>query len=289
MIDKALLRSLDDYFELCIREDIGAGDYSTEACIPSAARGRSVLIAKESGIVAGMPLAEYLLKKFDAEAQLHYLKTDGQRVEEGDKLFEAEGRIRAILSSERLILNFIQRLSGIATRTAEYVAIASKYGVRVADTRKTTPGMRLLEKAAVRAGGGMNHRMGLYDMIMIKDNHADFAGGISKAVAAVERFLDEKGLALKIEVETRNMEEVREALRSGRVDVIMLDNFKPDEIREAVALIDGRAEIEASGNITYENLEAYASTGIDYLSTGALTHSVRSLDMSLRALFDSPR
>lgn len=289
MIDNALLRSLDDYFELCIREDLGPGDYSAEACIPSAAMGRSELIAKEKGIVAGLPLAEYLLKKFDPEAQLHYFKKDGERVEAGEKIYEAEGRIRAILSSERLILNFIQRLSGIATRTAQYVAIASKYGVRVADTRKTTPGMRLLEKAAVKAGGGMNHRMGLYDMIMIKDNHADFAGGIRKAVAASRRFLNEKGLALKIEVETRNLKEVQEALSSGEVDIIMLDNFNPDKIREAIALIDGRAAVEASGNITYENLEAYASTGVDYLSTGALTHSVRSLDLSLRALFDSSR
>ncbi len=284
MIDNELLRSLDDYFDCCIREDLGPGDYSSEACIPPAAKGRSELLAKESGVVAGLALAAYLLKKFDPDAQLRYFKSDGERVKRGDILFEAEGRIRAILSSERLILNFIQRLSGIATRTSQYVAKASKYGVRVADTRKTTPGMRLLEKAAVRAGGGMNHRMGLYDLIMIKDNHADFAGGIARAVAASRRYLDEKGLELKIEVETRNLEEVREALKSGRVDIIMLDNFKPDLIREAVDIIDGRAEIEASGNITFENLEDYASTGIDYLSTGALTHSVRSLDMSLRAL-----
>ena len=288
MINKELLRSLDDYFDCCIREDLGPGDYSSEACIPSAARGRSELLAKESGIVAGLALADYLLKKFDPDAQLRYFKSDGERVEEGDILFEAEGRIRALLSSERLILNFIQRLSGIATRTSQYVAQASKYGVRVADTRKTTPGMRLLEKAAVRAGGGMNHRMGLYDLIMIKDNHADFAGGIARAVDASRRFLDEEGLKLKIEVETRNLEEVREALKSGWVDIIMLDNFEPGLIREAVDIIDGRTEIEASGNITYENLEDYASTGIDYLSTGALTHSVRSLDMSLRAVFDSP-
>ncbi len=288
MINKELLRSLDDYFDCCIREDLGPGDYSSEACIPSAARGRSELLAKESGIVAGLALADYLLKKFDPDAQLRYFKSDGERVEEGDILFEAEGRIRALLSSERLILNFIQRLSGIATRTSQYVAKASKYGVRVADTRKTTPGMRLLEKAAVRAGGGMNHRMGLYDLIMIKDNHADFAGGIARAVDASRRFLDEEGLKLKIEVETRNLEEVREALKSGWVDIIMLDNFEPGLIREAVDIIDGRTEIEASGNITYENLEDYASTGIDYLSTGALTHSVRSLDMSLRAVFDSP-
>ena len=288
MINKELLRSLDDYFDCCIREDLGPGDYSSEACIPFAARGRSELLAKESGIVAGLALADYLLKKFDPDAQLRYFKSDGERVEEGDILFEAEGRIRALLSSERLILNFIQRLSGIATRTSQYVAKASKYGVRVADTRKTTPGMRLLEKAAVRAGGGMNHRMGLYDLIMIKDNHADFAGGIARAVDASMRFLDEEGLKLKIEVETRNLEEVREALKSGWVDIIMLDNFEPGLIREAVDIIDGRTEIEASGNITYENLEDYASTGIDYLSTGALTHSVRSLDMSLRAVFDSP-
>ena len=288
MINNELLRSLDDYFDCCIREDLGPGDYSSEACIPSVARGRSELLAKESGIVAGLALADYLLKKFDPDAQLRYFKSDGERVEEGDILFEAEGRIRALLSSERLILNFIQRLSGIATRTSQYVAKASKYGVRVADTRKTTPGMRLLEKAAVRAGGGMNHRMGLYDLIMIKDNHADFAGGIARAVDASMRFLDEEGLKLKIEVETRNLEEVREALKSGRVDIIMLDNFEPGLIRQAVDIIDGRTEIEASGNITYENLEDYASTGIDYLSTGALTHSVRSLDMSLRAVFDSP-
>lgn len=288
MINNELLRSLDDYFDCCIREDLGPGDYSSEACIPSVARGRSELLAKESGIVAGLALADYLLKKFDPDAQLRYFKSDGERVEEGDILFEAEGRIRALLSSERLILNFIQRLSGIATRTSQYVAKASKYGVRVADTRKTTPGMRLLEKAAVRAGGGMNHRMGLYDLIMIKDNHADFAGGIARAVDASMRFLDEEGLKLKIEVETRNLEEVREALKSGWVDIIMLDNFEPGLIRQAVDIIDGRTEIEASGNITYENLEDYASTGIDYLSTGALTHSVRSLDMSLRAVFDSP-
>ncbi len=288
MINNAILHRLDGYFEHCIREDIGEGDHTSRACIPEGVRGKAVLIAKEEGRAAGLPLAPYLLKKFDPKAKVHFFKSDGDLLSAGEPVLEVEGEVQAILSAERLILNFLQRLCGIASQTARYVAIASKYGVGVADTRKTTPGMRVLEKAAVKAGGGMNHRMGLYDMIMIKDNHVDFSGSITAAVQRVVQYLERHKKKLPIEVEARNLAEVEEALATAKVDVIMLDNFTPELCREAVTRIGGKCKVEASGNITLENLQEYAATGIDYLSTGALTHSVKSLDLSLKAAFEKP-
>lgn len=285
MINKAALHALDPLFERAISEDLGDGDHTSLACIPERATGRAVLKAKENGIVAGLSVAKYLFSKFDAQLKVLLYRQDGDAVVPGDPIFTVEGKVRSILTAERTVLNFIQRLSGIATQTAQYVAIAAKYDVEVADTRKTTPGYRILEKAAVQAGGGRNHRMGLYDLILIKDNHIDFAGGIAGAVSRARQYLEETGRTLKIEVETRNPEEVEQALATGAVDIIMLDNFSPEECQRAVQVINGQCEVEASGNIDLNNLEAYAAAGIDYVSSGALTHSAKGMDMSLVAEF----
>lgn len=285
MINKAALHALDPLFERAISEDLGDGDHTSLACIPERATGRAVLKAKENGIVAGLSVAKYLFSKFDAQLKVLLYRQDGDTVVPGDPIFTVEGKVRSILTAERTVLNFIQRLSGIATQTAQYVAIAAKYDVEVADTRKTTPGYRILEKAAVQAGGGRNHRMGLYDLILIKDNHIDFAGGIAGAVSRARQYLEETGRTLKIEVETRNPEEVEQALATGAVDIIMLDNFSPEECQRAVQVINGQCEVEASGNIDLNNLEAYAAAGIDYVSSGALTHSAKGMDMSLVAEF----
>lgn len=285
MINKAALHALDPLFERAISEDLGDGDHTSLACIPEDATGRAVLKAKENGIVAGLSVAKYLFSKFDAQLKVLLYRQDGDAVVPGDPIFTVEGKVRSILTAERTVLNFIQRLSGIATLTAQYVAIAAKYDVEVADTRKTTPGYRILEKAAVQAGGGRNHRMGLYDLILIKDNHIDFAGGIAGAVSRARQYLEETGRTLKIEVETRNPEEVEQVLATGAVDIIMLDNFSPEECQRAVQVINGQCEVEASGNIDLNNLEAYAAAGIDYVSSGALTHSVKGMDMSLVAEF----
>lgn len=285
MINEEQLQSLDRLFDWAIEEDLGDGDHTTLACIPENAKGQAILFAKEPGIIAGLPVAGYLFRKFDPQCHIQYHNNDGAEVQEGEQVFTIEGQARAILTAERTILNFLQRLSGIATQTARYAAIVQKYNVGIADTRKTTPGWRLLEKAAVKAGGGTNHRMGLYDLILIKDNHVDFAGGISEAVNSSVTYLKATNKSLKIEVEVRNFQELEEALQTGKVDIVMLDNFSPEDCRKAVQLINGRCEVEASGNIDLTNLEAYAATGIDYLSSGALTHSVKSLDLSLRAEF----
>jgi nicotinate-nucleotide pyrophosphorylase (carboxylating) len=264
-------------------EDTGGGDHSSLASVPATATGRARLLIKEDGIISGLHVAREVFLITDPSLEIKILLDDGQRVSYGDIALTAEGSVHAILRAERLVLNILQRMSGIATVTAEYVEKVSGTGARITDTRKTTPGMRALEKEAVRTGGGVNHRMGLYDMIMLKDNHIDYAGGIAAAVLRTREYLADKGLSLKIEVEARNIGEVREILAAGSVDRIMLDNFNIPDTREAVALIGDRAETESSGGITLANVRDYALCGVNFISIGALTHHIKSLDMSLKA------
>ncbi len=264
-------------------EDTGGGDHSSLASVPATATGRARLLIKEDGIISGLHVAREVFLITDPSLEIKILLDDGQRVSYGDIALSAEGSVHAILRAERLVLNILQRMSGIATVTAEYVEKVSGTGARITDTRKTTPGMRALEKEAVRTGGGVNHRMGLYDMIMLKDNHIDYAGGIAAAVLRTREYLADKGLSLKIEVEARNIGEVREILAAGGVDRIMLDNFNIPDTREAVALIGDRAETESSGGITLANVRDYALCGVNFISIGALTHHIKSLDMSLKA------
>ena len=273
-----------ELIELALKEDIGDGDHSALSTIPADARGAARLMVKADGVLAGMDLARSIVQRFDPELNLRPFMEDGARVNVGDVAFTLMGPARSILTIERLVLNFMQRMSGIATLTHCYVEAVEGTGCRVLDTRKTTPGMRALEKWAVRIGGGHNHRNGLYDMIMIKDNHADFAGGIPRAIAAAHAYLTMKGMDLPIEVETRNMKEVEQVLVTGGVDRIMLDNFTPEQLKVAVDRIAGRYETEASGGINLSTIRSYAVTGVDMISVGALTHSVPSLDLSLKAL-----
>jgi nicotinate-nucleotide pyrophosphorylase (carboxylating) len=273
-----------ELIELALKEDIGDGDHSALSTIPADARGAARLLIKADGVLAGMDLARSIVQRFDPELNLRPFMEDGARVNVGDVAFTLMGPARSILTIERLVLNFMQRMSGIATLTHRYVEAVEGTGCRVLDTRKTTPGMRALEKWAVRIGGGHNHRNGLYDMIMIKDNHADFAGGIPQAIAAAHAYLTMKGKVLPIEVETRNMKEVEQVLVTGGVDRIMLDNFTPEQLKVAVDRIGGRYETEASGGINLSTIRSYAVTGVDMISVGALTHSVPSLDLSLKAL-----
>lgn len=264
-------------------EDTGDGDHTSLASIPDTALGRAKLIVKESGIIAGLRVAREVFKIAEPSLQVEILLHDGDRVQYGDIALTVSGKAQAILRAERLALNFMQRMSGIATVTALYTEKVRDTDAKITDTRKTTPGMRALEKEAVRTGGGVNHRMGLYDMIMLKDNHIDYAGGITEAIRRTREYLSAHKLNLKIEVEARNIREVAEILETGGVDRIMLDNFKIPETREAVALIAGRTETESSGGITLENVRDYALCGVDYISIGALTHHIKSLDMSLKA------
>lgn len=266
-----------------LAEDTGDGDHSSLASIPSDATGRARLIIKEEGIISGLRVAREVFTTADPSLTVDILLHDGDRVKYGDIALTVAGRVQPILRAERIVLNIMQRMSGIATSTAIYTEKISDTRARITDTRKTTPGMRALEKEAVRTGGGVNHRMGLYDMIMLKDNHTDYAGGIAKAVARTKEYLRQKGLDLKIEVEARSLKEVREILDAGGVDRIMLDNFTIPDTKEAVALIAGRTETESSGGITLENVRDYALCGVDYISIGALTHHIKSLDMSLKA------
>jgi len=266
-----------------LAEDTGDGDHSSLASIPSDATGRARLIIKEEGIISGLRVAREVFTTADPSLTVDILLHDGDRVKYGDIALTVSGRVQPILRAERIVLNIMQRMSGIATSTARYTQLISDTRARITDTRKTTPGMRALEKEAVRTGGGVNHRMGLYDMIMLKDNHTDYAGGIAKAVARTKEYLRQKGLDLKIEVEARSLKEVREILDAGGVDRIMLDNFTIPDTKEAVALIAGRTETESSGGITLENVRDYALCGVDYISIGALTHHIKSLDMSLKA------
>lgn len=274
---------LDEFIQRAFAEDIGSGDHSTLASIPEHAEKSAYLLMKESGIIAGMELAPLIFHRLDPDMQIEALAKDGDRVEKGDVILRLKGKVRAILSGERLLLNCMQRMSGIATKTAYLSSLIAGTNASLLDTRKTTPNLRMLEKWAVLIGGGVNHRYGLYDMIMLKDNHVDFAGGIAQAVHATQVYLLENKLDLKIEVETRNLEEVQQALDAGGVDRIMLDNMSNAEMTQAVELIAGRSETEASGGITEETIRSVAETGVDYISVGALTHSVKSLDISLKA------
>lgn len=267
-----------------LREDIGDGDHSTLACVPAHAIGKAQLIIKEDGILAGIELAEIIFKRFDPSLQIEILLEDGKAVKSGDVAFIVSGSSRSILTTERLVLNCMQRMSGIATQTNKIVSCIEGCATKLLDTRKTTPGIRLLEKWAVRIGGGHNHRFGLFDMLMLKDNHIDYAGGIQPAVLRANEYLKSKKKNLKIEIEVRNLQELKEVLEIGMVDRIMLDNFSPDEIRDALKLIPTEYETEASGGITLETIRSYAETGVDFISVGALTHSAKSLDMSLKAI-----
>jgi nicotinate-nucleotide pyrophosphorylase (carboxylating) len=272
---------IDDLLTLAFAEDVGDGDHTTLSTIPADAMGKQHLLVKEEGILAGVEIAKKVFRKFDPSLKVTVFINDGAHVKPGDIAFVVEGPVRSLLQTERIMLNIMQRMSGIATMTARYQKELEGLKTKVLDTRKTTPGMRILEKQAVKIGGGENHRIGLFDMILIKDNHVDFAGGIAQAVASAKKYLSEKGKNLKIEVEVRNTEEINQALEAG-VDRIMLDNFTPERTREAVKLINGRAEVESSGGITLETLRAYGECGVDYISVGALTHSVKGLDMSFK-------
>ena len=274
---------IDDLIKLAFAEDIGDGDHTTLCCIPATEMGKSQLIIKEDGVLAGVEMARRVFKAFDPELKMTVFIEDGAEVKKGDIAFVVEGKVQSLLQTERLMLNIMQRMSGIATTTRKYVTQLEGTKTHVLDTRKTTPGMRMIEKEAVRIGGGMNHRIGLFDMILLKDNHVDFAGGISKAINRAHEYLKEKGKNLKIEIEVRNFDELEEALQTGGVDRIMLDNFTPENTREAVRRVAGRVELESSGGITFDTLRDYAECGVDYISVGALTHSVKSLDMSFKA------
>lgn len=274
---------IEKFIEIAIAEDIGDGDHSSLACIPADAQGKVMLLVKESGILAGVEIGKEIFDRVDSKIELDVLMSDGDLINPGDIVLRANGSVRSLLQAERLVLNVMQRMSGIATKTGEYVKLLEGTNTRVLDTRKTTPGMRLLEKEAVRIGGGVNHRIGLYDMIMLKDNHIDFAGGIEKAVTSVKSYLKEKGKDLKIEVEVRDWKELEEALALEGVDRIMLDNFDIETTKKAVDRIAGQCETESSGGITIERLREYAECGVDYISVGALTHHIKSLDLSLKA------
>jgi nicotinate-nucleotide pyrophosphorylase (carboxylating) len=281
MLEESALRNL---IQNALAEDIGRGDHSTLACIPSTATGRANLHIKEDGILAGMEIAQEIFRLLDPVSLVIPFKKDGEAMKKGEIAFEVSALVHTLLMGERLVLNSMQRMSGIATLTHQYVEKLKGYHTRLLDTRKTTPNFRLLEKEAVRIGGGVNHRMGLYDMVMLKDNHIHFAGGITAAVNKTVAYLKKQKLLLPIEVETRNLDDVREALAVGKIDRIMLDNFTPQQVSEALALINGRFETEASGGINLDTLEEYAKTGVDYVSAGAVIHHAVSLDLSLKAI-----
>jgi len=276
---------IDEIIDNALIEDIGDGDHSSIACVPIDAIGRAELIIKDSGILAGIELAERIFKRYDSTLNVIILIKDGSTVEFGDIALIVEGSSRSILATERLVLNFMQRMSGIATQTNTIVKLLDGCSTKLLDTRKTTPGIRYMEKWAVRIGGGHNHRFALYDMIMLKDNHIDYAGGIAQAINRTNSYLKESGKDLKIEVEVRDEEELRQVLEIGNVDRIMLDNFTPERIRKALLLIPSIYETEASGGITIDTIREFAETGVDFISVGALTHSFTSLDMSLKAVF----
>lgn len=273
----------DKLFDLAFAEDIGDGDHTTLCCIPETAEGKSKLLVKEPGILAGVEIAGKIFKKFDPTLQMEVFIKDGSEVKPGDIAFIVSGKVRSLLQTERLMLNIMQRMSGIATMTHKYMERLKGTKTKVLDTRKTTPGMRILEKQAVRIGGGVNHRIGLFDMILLKDNHIDFAGGIPQALERCHSYLKEHHLNLKIEIEVRSLEELKEVMKCGGIDRIMLDNFTPELTRKAVELIGGRYETESSGGITIDTIRKYAECGVDYVSVGALTHSVKGLDLSFKA------
>ena len=274
---------VDELVELCIKEDIGDGDHTSLCCIPADEQGRMRLLCKEEGTIAGIEIAELVLRRLDPAVKFEQLLRDGDRVRPGDVAFYVSGRLRSLLQAERILLNIMQRMSGVATQTAVYVARLEGLRTRVLDTRKTTPGMRVLDKMAVKIGGGENHRIGLFDMILLKDNHIDFAGGIRSAIRGAREYLAAKGKTIPIECEVRTLEDIDEVFAAGGVDRIMFDNFTPELTREAVRKVAGRCETESSGGITLDNLRDYAECGVDFISVGALTHRIKSLDMSLKA------
>lgn len=274
---------IEELLDLAFAEDIGDGDHTTLSTIPADEMGRSRLLIKEAGILSGVEIAKMVLHRVDPSIKITVLIEDGASVKPGDVAFTAEGPVRSLLIAERTMLNIMQRMSGVATMTRKYQDELKGLHTKVLDTRKTTPGMRMLEKEAVACGGGKNHRIGLYDMILIKDNHIDFAGGIENAVKRAQEYCKANGKDLKIEVEARSLDDIRRILAIGGVDRIMFDNFTPELTKEAVALVDGKVETESSGGITLDNLRAYGEAGVDYISVGALTHSVKGLDMSFKA------
>lgn len=273
----------DKLIDLSFAEDIGDGDHTTLCCIHEDAMGKSQLLIKEEGILAGVEVAKRVFARFDPTMRVEVLMEDGTHVKKGDVAMVVTGKVRSLLQTERLMLNIMQRMSGIATMTQRYVKRLEGTGTHVLDTRKTTPGMRMLEKQAVKIGGGMNHRIGLFDMILLKDNHIDFAGGIENAIDRCHAYLKEKGLDLKIEIEVRDFDELRQVLDHGGIDRIMLDNFTVADTKKAVDLIAHRYEVESSGGITFDTIRDYAEQGVDFVSVGALTHSVKGLDMSFKA------
>lgn len=275
---------IDELLDLAFAEDIGDGDHTTLCCIPADEMGKQHLLVKEEGILAGVEIAKKVFHKFDPELKMTVFINDGAHVKPGDVAFVVEGRVRSLLQTERLMLNIMQRMSGIATMTAKYMDRLKGLKTKVLDTRKTTPGMRMLEKEAVKIGGGMNHRIGLFDMILLKDNHVDFAGGIANAINKANEYIKANHKdGMKIEIEVRNFDELDEALATGHVDRIMLDNFTPENTKKAVDIVAGRCELESSGGITFDTLRDYGECGVDYISVGALTHSVKGLDMSFKA------
>ena len=273
----------DRLIDLAFAEDIGDGDHTTLCCIPETAMGKSHLLIKEEGILAGVEVAKKVFNRFDPTMQVEVLIGDGAHVKVGDVAMVVTGKTRSLLQTERLMLNIMQRMSGIATMTNRYVERLKGTNTRILDTRKTTPGLRMLEKQAVKIGGGVNHRIGLFDMILLKDNHVDFAGGITNAIDRCHAYLQEKGLDLKIEIEVRNFDELNQVLTHGGVNRIMLDNFSVSDTKKAVDIIAGRYETESSGGITYDTIRDYAEQGVDFISVGALRHSVKGLDMSFKA------
>ena len=273
----------DRLIDLAFAEDIGDGDHTTLCCIPDTAMGKSHLLIKEDGILAGVEVAKRVFARFDPTMQVEVLIGDGAHVKKGDIAMVVTGKVRSLLQTERLMLNIMQRMSGIATMTAKYVERLKGTKTHVLDTRKTTPGLRMLEKQAVKIGGGMNHRIGLFDMILLKDNHIDFAGGIANAINRCHEYLKEKGLGLKIEIEVRNFDELQQAMDCGGINRIMLDNFSVENTKKAVEMVAGKYETESSGGITFDTIRDYAECGVDFISVGALTHSVKGLDMSFKA------
>ena len=274
---------VDKLIDLAFAEDIGDGDHTTLCCIPADAQGSSRMIVKEKGILAGIEISKEVFRRFDPSLKIDVLINDGAEVKPGDIALVATGSIRSLLQTERLMLNIVQRMSGIATTTHRYMECLKGTNTKVLDTRKTTPGMRILEKMAVKIGGGTNHRIGLFDMILLKDNHVDFAGGISNAIDRCHKYLKSLNKELKIEIEVRSFDELKQVLEHGGVNRIMLDNFSVEDTRKAVELIGGKYETESSGGITFDTLRDYAECGVDYISVGALTHSVKSLDISFKA------
>jgi len=284
IMDKNFYEEVDRIVDQALKEDIGDGDHTSLSTIPADARGRARLIAKESGMLAGVYVAERVFKKIDSNIKFLILRQDGEELTEGDAIFDVEGPSASLLTAERLALNFLQRMSGIATATNQLSKMIEGSNCKILDTRKTTPNLRILEKYSVKTGGGENHRFGLYDMILIKDNHIDFAGGIKKAIDACRNYLEKNEKKLPIEIEVRSFKELEEVMEAGGVDRIMLDNFTPDDLEQAVKLINGKYETEASGGITKNTIRDYAKTGVDFVSVGSLTHQIRSLDLSMIAV-----